>query len=118
MDLDEGWVQLFESDLGVGDRLEVMLRDPHNIFESAEQGMARFDDSVGAGAAFGLYIDCAGRTAPLSGTESDEAMVIAGGLPDGFPFLGFYVGREIAPILGRGRPHDWTGVLIAMGEAA
>jgi hypothetical protein len=118
VDLDAGWVQLFESDIGVGDRLEVMLRDPHSIFESVECGVVQFANSVAAGAKFGLYIDCAGRTAPFSGTETDEAMIVASAVPEDWPFMGFYVGREIAPVLGRGRPHDWTGVLITMSEAA
>ena len=118
MDLEAGWVQLFESDISVGDRLEVMLRDPHSIFESVESGTAAFRREAEEGAAFGLYIDCAGRTAPFSGTETDEAAVVASGVPEGLPFLGFYVGREIAPVRGRSRPHDWTGVLISMAQAA
>jgi hypothetical protein len=118
MDLEAGWVQLFESDIGVGDRLEVMLRDPHSIFESVGDGAARFSRKAAEGAAFGLYIDCAGRTAPFSGTETDEAAVVAEGVPEGLPFLGFYAGREIAPVRGRSRPHDWTGILVSMGQAA
>jgi len=118
VDPQAGWVQLFESDLGVGDRVEVMLRDPHGIFETVAKGAESLRARADQTTAFGLYIDCAGRIAPFSGTEEDEATVIAAGIPPGMPFLGFYVGREIAPIRGRSRPHDWSGVLLTMARAA
>ena len=47
----------------------------------------------------------------MSGTLVEEADVVAAALPDDTPFLGFYSGVEIAPLCGRSRPLDWTGVL-------
>lgn len=116
MDIEAGWVQLFESDLGRGDEVEVMLRDPQSIIESVEGCMAELPNQAGDVTA-GIYIDCAGRTAPFTGMADDEAALVLGGMPDGVPLLGFYVGREIAPADGRSRPHDWTGVLVTLTDS-
>jgi small ligand-binding sensory domain FIST len=60
---------------------------------------------------FALYIDCAGRTSAFSGAEIEEAAILQAELGLEIPLLGFYSGVEIAPLLGRSRPLDWTGVL-------
>ena len=60
---------------------------------------------------FAFYIDCAGRTCAFSGAEVEEASLIQARLAPEIPLLGFYSGVEIAPLMGRSRPLDWTGVL-------
>ena len=71
---------------------------------------------------FALYIDCAGRTSAFSGADVEEAAILQyrqsaradleqAELGPETPLLGFYSGVEIAPLLGRSRPLDWTGVL-------
>jgi small ligand-binding sensory domain FIST len=60
---------------------------------------------------FALYVDCAGRSSAFSGAELEEASLLQAELGLELPLLGFYSGVEIAPLLGRSRPLDWTGVL-------
>jgi hypothetical protein len=58
-----------------------------------------------------LSMDCAGRSRAFSGAETEEASLVQQALGEQVPLLGFYSGVEIAPLLGRSRPLDWTGVL-------
>ncbi len=61
---------------------------------------------------FALYFDCAGRNARFSDTLEEEASEIVAALNrHQIPLLGFYSGVEVAPLLGRSRGLDWTGVL-------
>ena len=62
---------------------------------------------------FGMYIDCAGRAAEHSNTEREEAAEVQQVMNRyNVPLLGFYSGVEVAPILGKSRGLDWTGVLM------
>ena len=64
-----------------------------------------------------LYIDCGGRTAEYSVTEGEEATIVQGAMEAaGVPLLGFYSGAEIAPVLGRSRGLEWTGLLLVLAE--
>ena len=66
---------------------------------------------------FALYIDCAGRAAEESNTETEEASEIQQVMNKyNTPLLGFYSGVEVAPILGRSRGLDWTGVLMVLAK--
>jgi small ligand-binding sensory domain FIST len=65
--------------------------------------------------AFALYIDCAGRAARF-GTERDDAVMVQKAVGDRVPLLGIYSGVEIAPIRGRPRTLDWTGVFCLFSE--
>ena len=59
-----------------------------------------------------MYIDCAGRNARYSDTMEEEATEIAAAMNrERIPLLGFYSGVEVAPLPGRSRGLDWTGVL-------
>ena len=65
----------------------------------------------------GLYIDCAGRAAEMSNTETEEAAEIQRVMNRyDTPLLGFYSGVEVAPILGKSRGLDWTGVLLVLAQ--
>ena len=67
----------------------------------------------GKKAIFGLYVDCAGRTSSLSNTQTEEAIEVQKVFNQYHtPLLGFYSGVEIAPLAGKNRGLDWTGVLI------
>ena len=66
---------------------------------------------------FGLYIDCAGRAAILSETLTEEASEVQNIFNRyNTPLFGFYSGVEVAPLLGRSRGLDWTGVLLVLAE--
>ena len=111
-DPDHDALILFEADFHPGARVQLMVIDPQRMIESSRRRtQALLDDLAGQPLAFGLYIDCAGRSVAFSGLEADETTPVRELLGARCPFLGFYSGVEIAPLLGRARPLDWTGVL-------
>lgn len=67
---------------------------------------------------FALYIDCAGRTSAYSGAEREEASIVQEIIGKRVPMLGFYSGVEIAPLLGKSRGLDWTGVLMILSRSS
>ena len=68
-------------------------------------------------ALFGIYIDCAGRTADYSNTLTEEAYEVQNVFNQcETPLFGFYSGVEVAPLLGKSRGLDWTGVLLVFTE--
>lgn len=114
-------VGLFEADLESGAEVLFMLRDPALMVESARRAGEAAVERLrrrGVTPRFALYIDCAGRAGALSQTTSEEAAeVVAVAARHGIPLLGFYSGVEVAPLAGRSRGLDWTGVLLLLGEA-
>jgi small ligand-binding sensory domain FIST len=108
----DGSVTLFEADFKVGTRVQIMSRDNQLMLESVQKRTRQLLSSLGQEKPiFALYIDCAGRTSAFSGAELEEASIVQAELGPELPLLGFYSGVEIAPLLGRSRPLDWTGVL-------
>jgi hypothetical protein len=114
MDTDphQGSITLFEADFEEGENVQIMARDSQKMLDSVRQRTAELVASLGtAQPVFALYIDCAGRASAFSGCESEEASLLQTELGPHIPLLGFYSGVEIAPLIGRSRPLDWTGVL-------
>ncbi|MFZ1828103.1 MAG: FIST N-terminal domain-containing protein [Candidatus Competibacteraceae bacterium] len=112
VDPDDDALILCEADFHVGTRIQLMAIDPERMIESAQrQTRALLDQLAGQSLVFGLYIDCAGRSMAFSGMEEDETTPVREQVGALCPLLGFYSGVEIAPLLGRARPLDWTGVL-------
>lgn len=117
---DEKGIAIFEPDLEVGGEFLFMLRDSSQMMESAGKNcsdlMQRIEND-GRRPVFGFYIDCAGRTALLSETLHEEADIIRENFNQkNIPLLGFYSGVEVAPLLGKSRGLDWTGVLWVIAE--
>lgn len=116
---EEG-VVLFEPDLEEGMEIQFMLRDGQTMIESARynaNGLMQRITQAGRTPRLALYIDCAGRTASLSDTLTEEASEIQAVMNQHHvPLLGFYSGVEVAPLLGRSRGLDWTGVLLVLTE--
>ena len=111
-DVHSDALMLFEADFRRGSRVQLMLYDPARMFESARQQTTALLAALGKREPlFGLYIDCAGRSTTFSSLYDDETAPIRQQVATRCPLLGFYSGVEIAPILGRSRPLDWTGVL-------
>lgn len=108
-------IVIFEPDLEVGTQIQFMLRDPQAMIRSARKNTRDLLAEIrnqGKTPVFGLYIDCAGRNARFSETLGEEASEVVAALNrDKIPLLGFYSGVEVAPLLGRSRGLDWTGVL-------
>ncbi|HHP7236311.1 MAG TPA: FIST signal transduction protein [Desulfobacterales bacterium] len=113
-------IAMFEPDIREGTEVQFMLRDTQKMIQSATRNAAAILKEVrreGKKALCGLYIDCAGRAAGYSKTVQEEAAEVQKAFRDhGCPLLGFYSGVEIAPLLGRSRGLDWTGVLLLFVE--
>ena len=112
---DKDGIVIFEPDLEPGMQVQFMFRDSNDMDRSVrEKTKALLHEIAGEGKTpfFGLYIDCAGRCAELSDTLTEEAEGVQQLLNQSkTPLFGFYSGCEIAPVLGRSRGLDWTGVL-------
>lgn len=117
---DGSGIGIFEPDLEQGMEIQFMLRDGNMMIESArnnsESLMKNINDD-GKIPVFALYIDCAGRAAEQSNTETEEAVEVQQVMNRyNTLLLGFYSGVEVAPILGKSRGLDWTGVLMVLAK--
>ena len=117
---EERAIVLFEADFADGTQFQFMRRNAQLMAESAEKGcreavadLRQSDQDP----CFALYIDCAGRTASFSGAEREEASIVQQIVGCDIPLLGFYSGVEIAPLMGRSRGLDWTGVLLILSRS-
>ena len=113
-------IVVFEPDFEEGTEVQFMLRDTARMIESAKRNSAGLMKQIKADqrrALFGIYIDCAGRTASYSNTLTEEASEVQKVFNQHkTPLFGFYSGVEVAPLLGKSRGLDWTGVLIVFAE--
>lgn len=111
VDTERGSIRLFETDFGEGTDVQLMLRDNATMISSVRDGVSALLEENGRDPELALYFDCAGRAGISCGSETEDASVVQDMLSERAPLLGCYVGREVAPFLGRSRPLDWTGVL-------
>jgi small ligand-binding sensory domain FIST len=113
-------IGMFEADLHVGQEIQFMVRDNRMMLKSAAENVPALLQRIradGRTARIGLYVSCGGRTAEYSATEEEEGGIVQGAMgAAGVPLLGFYSGVEVAPMLGRSRGLDWTGVLLILAE--
>lgn len=104
---------LFEADFHVGSLIQIMSFEPRRMIESATIQTETFlENLTEERLAFGLYIDCVGRSTAFIGSDEDESGPVREQVAPRCPFIGFYSGVEVAPFMGRARPLDWTGVLL------
>ena len=117
---DGSGISMFEADLVQDQDIQFMIRDNRMMQQSVRENTRAILDRIkaeGRRPILALYIDCGGRTAAYSVTEEEEAAEVQRVMQDaGIPLLGFYIGVEIAPMLGRSRGLDWTGVLVILAE--
>lgn len=116
---EEQAIVLFEADFKDQSEFQFMRRSPELMAQSAQQGCQealRQLEEIEREGILALYIDCAGRTAACSGIEHEEAAIVQELIGTQMPLLGFYSGVEIAPVLGRSRGLDWTGVLLILSK--
>jgi hypothetical protein len=113
-------IGIFEPDLAPGVEIQFMLRDSSKMIESARRNSNEIMKQIrsdGKKALFGIYIDCAGRTAEQSNTITEEALEVQKVfIENQTPLIGFYSGVEVAPFLQKSRGLDWTGVLLIFAE--
>jgi hypothetical protein len=109
-------IVLFEPDLPEGTEILFMIRDAEEMIQSARKNTGELLIQIAQEdrrPTFGLYIDCGGRAADFSWTETEEAAEVQRLFNHHeIPLLGFYSGVEIAPFQGCSRGLDWTGVLM------
>jgi len=113
-------IVLFEADFENGTEFQFMRRNSELMEESAEKGSQEalaYLQKNNQEPFFALYIDCAGRTAGFSGAEREEASIFQKTIGKDIPLLGFYSGVEIAPLMGKSRGLDWTGVLLLLSRS-
>jgi hypothetical protein len=113
-------IVLFEPDLKEGSKIMFMLRNNKMMIESAKKNSSELLEKIianGEQPVFGLYIDCAGRAAKVSDALTEEASEVQNIFNQyNTPLLGFYSGVEVAPLLGKSRGLDWTGVLLVFAK--
>jgi len=113
-------IVLFEPDLKEGSKIMFMLRNNKMMIESAKKNSSELLEKIianGEKPVFGLYIDCAGRAAKVSNALTEEASEVQNVFNQyNTPLLGFYSGVEVAPLLGKSRGLDWTGVLLVFAK--
>jgi hypothetical protein len=117
---DRQGILLFEPDLAEGSEILFMLRNNKMMMESIQKNSEELLEKIiskGENPVLGLYIDCAGRAAIISETLTEEASEVQSIFNRyKVPLFGFYSGVEVAPLLGRSRGLDWTGVLLVLAE--
>jgi hypothetical protein len=117
---DGSGIGLFEPDLEEGTEIQFMFRDGDLMIESARNNSERLLSRIGEEGktpVFGLYVNCAGRAAEHSDTETEDAVEIQQTMnKHSVPLFGFYSGVEVAPIDGQNRGLDWTGVLMILAK--
>ncbi len=112
-------IVLFEADFENGTEFQFMKRSSELMEESAERVSWEVLNDLKKNKQqpfFSLYIDCAGRTSAYSGSEREEASIVQKIIGKEIPLLGFYSGVEIAPLLGKSRGLDWTGVIMVLSR--
>lgn len=103
-------VVMFEPDMAAGTRFQIMYRamELDYIAPKIEALFAEVGEQEEA--VFAMYIDCAGRCAGYGGTDLEDAYAVQQAVAKRVPLLGLYTGVEIAPLGGKPRGLDWTGV--------
>lgn len=100
-----------------GQVMTFALRHPYHARRELEQTL---EDAVmalgGRPPRFGLYFNCCGRGSGLYGEPDADLKTIREHL-GAFPLLGFFTFAEIAPIGGAPYLHNYTGVLLLVGDA-
>lgn len=113
-------IVMFEPDLEEGMEIQLMLRDTGRMVQSVRDNTTKILSKIEANnekAKLGIYIDCAGRTAQMSNTITEEATEVQRLFNENnIPLFGFYSGVEIAPYNGLSRGLDWTGLLLVIAE--
>jgi diguanylate cyclase (GGDEF)-like protein len=117
IDYERNGIVMFEPDMVEGTEFQIMFRsfDLDYMKPKIESLFSRLN---GRKPVFAIYIDCAGRCAGYGGTDLEDALVIQQLVGVHVPVLGLYTGVEIAPVAGRPRGLDWTGVLCLFSQGA
>jgi len=110
-----GGIVMFEPDMVEGTEFQLMFRSL-NLGYMKPKINSLFAKLGGREPVFGMYINCAGRAAGYGGVEMEDALVLQQTIFGRVPLLGIYTGVEIAPVMGRPRGLDWTGVFCLFSQ--
>lgn len=115
VDKERGGLVMFEPDMIEGTKFQIMYRslDLDYMMPKLDELFARVKDRK---LVFATYINCAGRAGGYGGEELEDAIVIQKATAGKVPLMGLYTGVEIAPVNGRSRGLDWTGVFTLFSE--
>jgi len=109
LDRERNGIVMFESDLVAGARFQLMYRSlDFDYIAPKIDGL--FAGLGGRRPVFSFYINCAGRAARFASEDQEDAVVVQKAVAGRTPLLGIYSGVEIAPVAGKPRTLDWTGV--------
>ena len=115
IDPERGGIIMFEPDMSEGTEFQVMYRSLELDYMRPKIN-SLFDQLDGREPVFAMYFDCAGRCAGYWGADVEDAIVLQETIANRVPLLGIYTGVEIAPVAGRSRGLDWTGVLVLFSK--
>lgn len=115
IDRERGGIVMFEPDMVEGTEFQIMFRSLDLDYMKPKIN-ALFDNLDGREPVFAMYIDCAGRCAGYGGTDLEDALVLQDTVAGRVPLLGLYTGVEIAPMGGKPRGLDWTGVFCLFSQ--
>ena len=115
LDQERNGIVMFEPDMVAGTRFQLMFRslDLDYMRPKIESLFEQLGDREPV---LAMYIDCAGRCAGYGGVDLEDAVVLQDIVDGRVPVLGLYTGVEIAPIGGRSRGLDWTGVFCLFSQ--
>lgn len=105
-------IVMFESDMVEGTRFQIMYRSVDLDYMAPRiNGLFDKAKSDGRKPVFAFYIDCAGRAAgQYGGADEEDAIAVQKAVDNRVPLMGICSGVEIAPVQGKPRTLDWTGV--------
>ncbi|MDR2925583.1 MAG: FIST C-terminal domain-containing protein [Azoarcus sp.] len=109
VDKERDGVVMFEPDMVEGTRFQIMHRSL-NLDYIPPKIDELFASLQNRKLVFALYINCSGRAAGISGKDIEDGYVVQNSVRGRVPLLGIYSGVEIAPVKGRSRALDWTGI--------
>lgn len=114
-DPHQGIVAIGE-EVHAGQQMLFTLRDGSGARADLQRTLARQVAAwEGRTPGFGLYFDCIGRGSGLYGLADIDTSYIAQALGN-IPLIGFFTGCEIAPIGLQSSLHQYSGVLVLVGE--
>ncbi|MCP1101423.1 signal transduction histidine kinase/BarA-like signal transduction histidine kinase [Aequitasia blattaphilus] len=116
IDKERDGIVMFEPDMVSGTKFQLMFR-ANNLEYMKPKIESLFQELGDREPVLGIYIDCAGRCAGYGGRDIEDALVLQEVVGDKVPVLGVYTGVEIAPIGGRARGLDWTGVFCLLTQS-
>ena len=109
IDKERSGLVMFEPDMVEGTEFQIMYRSLELDYMKPRIEQL-FAGLGGRKPVFSMYINCAGRAAGYGGIDMEDAAVVQNIVADRVPLLGLYTGVEIAPVEGRPRGLDCTGV--------